>query len=74
MAMISCKECGKDVSDKAVSCPNCGVPIALVKEPPIRRVKTSEDSALTRNRGCADIIIYGPLLIIFLAILASMVK
>lgn len=27
MAMIKCPECGKDVSDRAVSCPNCGCPI-----------------------------------------------
>ncbi|NUM36675.1 MAG: zinc-ribbon domain-containing protein [Candidatus Brocadiae bacterium] len=27
MALISCTECGKEVSDKAASCPNCGVPI-----------------------------------------------
>lgn len=24
--MIKCTECGKDISDKAVSCPNCGCP------------------------------------------------
>ena len=28
MALISCPECGKEVSDKAPTCPNCGVPIA----------------------------------------------
>ena len=28
MAMIKCAECGKDVSDRALQCPNCGVPIA----------------------------------------------
>ena len=27
MAMIKCKECGHDVSDKASVCPNCGCPI-----------------------------------------------
>ncbi len=27
MAMIKCPECGRDVSDKAPSCPNCGCPI-----------------------------------------------
>lgn len=27
MALISCSECEKQVSDKAVSCPNCGNPI-----------------------------------------------
>ena len=28
MAIIACKECAREVSDKAVSCPHCGVPIA----------------------------------------------
>lgn len=28
MALISCSECGKDVSDKAASCPNCSAPIS----------------------------------------------
>ena len=28
MALISCAECGKEVSDKASSCPNCGAPIS----------------------------------------------
>lgn len=27
MALINCIECGKEVSDKATSCPNCGNPI-----------------------------------------------
>jgi len=27
MALINCSECGKEVSDKATSCPNCGNPI-----------------------------------------------
>ena len=28
MAMISCKECGAKISDKAVACPKCGVEMA----------------------------------------------
>ncbi|HBM98519.1 MAG TPA: hypothetical protein DD413_03750 [Ruminococcus sp.] len=27
MALIKCSECGKEVSSKAHSCPNCGNPI-----------------------------------------------
>lgn len=27
MALIKCPECGKEISDKASSCPNCGCPI-----------------------------------------------
>jgi uncharacterized membrane protein YvbJ len=32
MALINCGECGKEVSDKAANCPNCGAPIASAKE------------------------------------------
>lgn len=27
MAMIKCPECGRDISDKAATCPGCGCPI-----------------------------------------------
>jgi uncharacterized membrane protein YvbJ len=30
VALISCSECGKEVSEKAATCPNCGAPIAGV--------------------------------------------
>lgn len=32
MAMIKCPECGKDISDTAASCPNCGY---VIKTKPI---------------------------------------
>ena len=31
MAMIKCTECGKEMSDKAAVCPNCGCPIEDIK-------------------------------------------
>lgn len=31
MALIKCKECGKEISDKADSCPNCGIPLKKMK-------------------------------------------
>lgn len=27
MALINCEECGKEISDKAISCPHCGAPL-----------------------------------------------
>lgn len=30
MALITCTECGKEFSDKAIACPNCGCPTAEV--------------------------------------------
>lgn len=32
MALIKCSECGKEISDKAESCPNCGNPINKKEE------------------------------------------
>lgn len=43
--LIKCPECGKDVSDKAPTCPHCGVPIA-------GHIK--EQSALADNPHCAQ--------------------
>lgn len=27
MALIKCPECGREISDKAISCPGCGCPV-----------------------------------------------
>ena len=27
MALIKCKECGREISDKATTCPHCGCPV-----------------------------------------------
>lgn len=32
MALIKCEECGKEISDRAVACPNCGCPIEHKKQ------------------------------------------
>ncbi len=32
MAMIKCPECGKEMSDKATACPNCGCPIEDIRQ------------------------------------------
>lgn len=37
MALIKCSECGKEISDKATSCPNCG--INFTKENQKKKVK-----------------------------------
>lgn len=33
MALIKCPECGKEISDKAKTCPNCGAPVVLKAQP-----------------------------------------
>ena len=32
MALIKCSECGKEISDKAATCPNCGSPTEKAEE------------------------------------------
>ena len=31
MALIKCPECGKEVSDRAGSCPNCAFPLSSMR-------------------------------------------
>lgn len=33
MALVACGECGKEISDKAAACPNCGAPGAAAAAP-----------------------------------------
>lgn len=40
MALINCDDCGKEVSTKASSCPNCGAPIANQTTKPIKKKKS----------------------------------
>lgn len=39
MALIKCPECGKEISDKATACINCGCPLSAMIEKPIE-IKT----------------------------------
>ena len=41
MAMIKCPECGKEISDKAKSCINCGCPIEQITTSGIVKIKVS---------------------------------
>ena len=41
MAIITCPECGKDVSDKAKSCPNCGCPVESLSPSGTVKIKVS---------------------------------
>lgn len=54
MAMIKCRECGKDVSDQAASCPNCGCPIQINNYPQqsnYNGVSSTNTSNQTMNYG-----------------------
>ena len=47
MALIKCPECGKEFSDKAACCPNCGCPIDVVK-------KEIEEAGSSATNSSAD--------------------
>lgn len=49
MALISCPECSTNVSDKALSCPSCGCPIAV---PPTGSSAAAPTAVtVTKSRG-----------------------
>lgn len=41
MALIQCPECGKEISDRAGNCPNCGYPIEALSPEGIVKIKVS---------------------------------
>ena len=46
MALIKCTECGKEISDKAVCCVNCGCPVSAMKKEPEKQSKPIEYDAV----------------------------
>lgn len=47
MALINCKECGKEMSENATACPNCGNPNTLTKEEKQAEIKKKENENTT---------------------------
>ena len=43
MALIKCPECGKEISDKATICPNCGYPVSEMNKSPETETNTNQD-------------------------------
>lgn len=39
MALTRCRECGKEISDQAVSCPGCGCPMTRASQPAVQLVR-----------------------------------
>lgn len=48
MALVPCSECGREISDKAVSCPGCGAPVASL---PISQTRQRKPSPRKGIRG-----------------------
>ena len=68
MALVTCADCSREVSERAQACPHCGAPIAARSEAS-QRVRTAEDNPLTRSRGCGDIVLFLLILPVVLALL-----
>ncbi|MDO4171854.1 MAG: zinc-ribbon domain-containing protein, partial [Prevotellaceae bacterium] len=54
MAIVKCSECGKEVSDKATSCPNCGAPLQTVIQAPTQTVEKEKIIVVNNSssNGC----------------------
>jgi len=66
MALISCPECSKEISDKAKSCPNCGFEI--------NSEMTAEKSAVNGDKkgiGCFPIFLIAGVFLIFILIISG---
>ena len=57
MAMVKCAECGKEVSDKATTCPSCGAPIAGVQETGQEKEFSVRQGAITGLIGCIGFLV-----------------
>lgn len=49
MALIKCKECGKDISENASTCPNCGNPNTLTTEQKKEEIKNRIEEQNTQG-------------------------
>ena len=58
MGLIKCPECGKDISDQAESCPNCGYPIQknLKEKTEDSVIEEVKDSNMESNAEAIDVI------------------
>lgn len=50
MALIKCKECGKEISDQASSCPNCGCPVSDGTNPHENEMQLQSEATKTPQR------------------------
>jgi len=67
MALIKCPECGRDVSDSASSCPNCGHPISRVD----KNLVQIDSAPRKRKKYRVRLLIFTP--IFFIGLILSMI-
>jgi uncharacterized membrane protein YvbJ len=70
MALIECPECGKEVSDKAPGCPQCGAPIAgSIADPATAHGRGEGLFLKSMNCGCMLVLAFVVLFIIMIVFL-----
>lgn len=81
MGLIKCTECGKEISDKATTCPNCGCPVnstAGATPPPMQQampnMQTQAPVKRKKGHGCLITILVFIGIIVFFAIIGSVVS
>ena len=55
MALIICPECGKSISDKAISCPNCGLPSQYFQSSNKAQNPSTEKTEKSDNKATARV-------------------
>lgn len=75
MALIKCTECGKEISDKAATCPNCGCPVT--HELPNELKQSTNSNSRKKSTGCLIIfIIFGAFcfLMVFMVFIVTVIR
>ncbi len=77
--LVTCAECGREISDQASACPGCGAPAsrsAPVYDEQGRWVsgepypnEPPREGVFTRNRGFGDILLFGVPVVLVLIVL-----
>lgn len=70
MGLIKCTECGKEISDKATACPNCGCPVnskAVTTPPPMQQTTPNMQPQMPvkRKKGHGCLITFIVMIVIF---------
>ena len=52
MALVTCIDCGKEVSERAKACPNCGAPMQAESVQKVIAVDPSYQGGYEASRGC----------------------
>ena len=72
MALIKCSECGRDVSDKATACPNCGAPVQVISNAPDQSKNGWDwDKDKVSNQNTAGCLSIGIALVVVFTVIGS---